>query len=189
MWPQWPWLTLIFNPPWVMIMIHTQQSSRSKIRWFKSWDGNRWMDGQTEGHDKSSILSLTRSIIMCTNANSLWIISRQLEKPVTVLHGIKKLLIYTHTHTCLTAHCLGLPGSASTRKVKPIWILLEQETVSGSGISWATCKSASRSRQTTTPAPHHSVFTGRVPFLPPNHVKALKAYIYIYIYIWHTTHV
>ena len=76
--------------------------------------------------------------------------------------------IYTHTHTCLTALCLGLPGSASTRKVKPIWILLEQETVSGSGISWATCKSASRSRQTTTPAPHHSVFTGRVPFLPPN---------------------
>ena len=24
------------------------------------------------------------------------------------------------------------------------------------------------SRQTTTPAPHHSVFTGRMPFLPPN---------------------
>jgi len=30
----------------------------------------------------------------------------------------------------------GLPGRASTRKVKPIWILLKQETVSGSGISW-----------------------------------------------------
>ena len=29
----------------------------------------------------------------------------------------------------------GLPGSAGTRKVKPIWILLKQETVSGSGIS------------------------------------------------------
>jgi len=25
-----------------------------------------------------------------------------------------------------------------------------------------------RSRQTTMPAPHHSVFTGRMPFLPPN---------------------
>ena len=25
-----------------------------------------------------------------------------------------------------------------------------------------------RSRQITTPAPHHSVFTGRMPFLPPN---------------------
>jgi len=30
--------------------------------------------------------------------------------------------------------------------------------VSGSGISWAICKSASCSRQITTPAPHHSVF-------------------------------
>jgi len=52
----------------------------------------------------------------------------------------------------------GLPGWASTRKVKPIWILLEQEIVSGSGISWAICKSPPISRQITTPAPHHSVF-------------------------------
>jgi len=28
--------------------------------------------------------------------------------------------------------------------------------------------SAPRSRQITTPAPHCSVFTGRMPFLPPN---------------------
>jgi len=65
---------------------------------------------------------------------------------------------HTHTHTRLTALCPGLPGWASTRKVKPIWILLKQETVSGSGISWTVCKSAPRSRQITTPAPHHSVF-------------------------------
>ena len=30
--------------------------------------------------------------------------------------------------------------------------------MSGSGISWAVCKSVPRSRQITTPAPHHSVF-------------------------------
>ena len=30
------------------------------------------------------------------------------------------------------------------------------------------CKSAPRSRQITTPAPHHSVFTGRMPFLLPS---------------------
>jgi len=36
--------------------------------------------------------------------------------------------------------------------------LLEQEIVSGSGISWAICKSAPRSRQITTPESHHSVF-------------------------------
>jgi len=34
---------------------------------------------------------------------------------------------------------------------------MKQETVSGSGISWAICKSAPRSRQITTPTPHHSV--------------------------------
>jgi len=65
---------------------------------------------------------------------------------------------YIHTHTHLTAVCLGLPGWAGSRKVKPIWILLKQEIVSGSGISRSICKSAPRSRQTTTPAPHHSVF-------------------------------
>jgi len=30
------------------------------------------------------------------------------------------------------------------------------------------CKFAHRSSQITTPVPHHSVFTGRMPFLPPN---------------------
>ena len=74
----------------------------------------------------------------------------------------------THTHTRLTALCPGLPRWAGTRKVKPIWILLEQETVSGSGISWAICKSAPHSRQITTPALHYSFFTGQMPFLPPN---------------------
>ena len=65
---------------------------------------------------------------------------------------------YTHTHTRLTALFPGLPRWAGTRKVKPIWILLKQETVSGSGIRWAICKSAPCSRQITKPAPHHSVF-------------------------------
>ena len=64
----------------------------------------------------------------------------------------------THTHTCLTALFPGLPRWAGTRTVKPVSILLKQETVSGSGISWAMCKSAPRARQITMPAPHHSVF-------------------------------
>jgi len=41
---------------------------------------------------------------------------------------------------------------------EPIWILLKQETVSGSGISWAICQSAPCPRQITTPAPHNLVF-------------------------------
>jgi len=37
-----------------------------------------------------------------------------------------------------------------------------------SGISWTICKqSAPHSRQITTPTPHHSIFTGPMPFLIP----------------------
>ena len=79
-----------------------------------------------------------------------------------------QLVLQPHTHTRLTALCPGLPRWAGTRKVKPIWILQKQETVSGSGISWAICKSAPRSRQITTPAPHHSVFYRPDTLPPPN---------------------
>ena len=66
---------------------------------------------------------------------------------------------HTHTHTHpFNGPFPGLPGWAGTRKVKPIWILLKQEIVSGSGIRWTTCTSASRSRQITMPVPHHSFF-------------------------------
>ena len=91
----------------------------------------------------------------------------------------------THTRPFNRPFLLRLPWWAGTRKVKPIWILLKHETASGSGISWAICKSASRFRQITTPAPHHSVFTGR----PTNSVKALKASIlwwYFVIYLQHS---
>ena len=74
---------------------------------------------------------------------------------------------HTHTHTRLMAF-FREPRSAYTRKVKPVWILLKQETVSGSGNSWAIRKSAPISRQITMPAPHHSFSTGRMPFLLPN---------------------
>jgi len=73
----------------------------------------------------------------------------------------------THTHP-FNGPFPGLPRWAGTRKVRSIWILLpkvksvwilqKQVTVSDSGISWAICKSAPRSRQITTPAPGHSVF-------------------------------
>jgi len=75
----------------------------------------------------------------------------------------------TNTHACTRVR-------ARARKVKP-GILLEQQTVSGSGISWAICKSAPRSRQITTPALHYSSFLqARCPSCrPTNSVKALKA--------------
>jgi len=76
----------------------------------------------------------------------------------SVLHTHTHTRTHAHTHTRLTALFPGIPRWAGTRKAKPIWILLEQETVSGSGISWAIRKSAPRSRQITMPAPHFSVF-------------------------------
>ena len=87
---------------------------------------------------------------LCSNTAAYT--SRTYKPIILTLTGTK------HTHNRLTALCPGLPGWAGTRKVKPICILLKQETVNSSGISWAICKSAPRSRQITTPAPHQSVF-------------------------------
>jgi len=79
---------------------------------------------------------------------------------------------YYYYYTCLMASFPGQPGYAGTRKVKPACIKMRQEMMGfgdGSGISWAICKqSAPRSRQITTPTPHHSIFTGRMLFLMPN---------------------
>ena len=76
------------------------------------------------------------------------------------------ILAVVHDHVVIittTLHVFNGPFSGTTQvswyqKGKPIWILLKQETVSGSGISWAICKSAPCSRQITMPAPHHLVF-------------------------------
>jgi len=89
------------------------------------------------------------------------------------------LLVYTHTR--LTALFRDYPGKPVPER--QVWILLKQVTVSGSGISWAICKSAPRFRQTTTPAPHRSVFTGRVPFLPPNQQRQSTEGRFLYTYL------
>jgi len=84
-------------------------------------------------------------------------------------------LIITHTHT----HPFNGSFSRTTRvslyqKGKTN---LDFTEARGSGISGAMCKSASRSRQITTPAPHHSSFlqAGCPSCRPTNSVKALKA--------------
>jgi len=101
------------------------------------------------------------------------------------VHSVSNTASQWHTHPCfqsghphtttttLLLHPLNGLFSRTTwlsphQKGKPFWILL-QDMMGGSGISWTICKSfAPRSRQTTMPVPHHSVFTGRMPFLPPN---------------------
>ena len=62
-----------------------------------------------------------------------------------------------HTHP-FNGPFSGTTWVSRYQKAKPIWILLKQETVSGSAISWAICKSAPRSGKITMPAPRHSVF-------------------------------
>ena len=115
--------------------------------WGSAW-GN-WKGAISPGHGLFGNMQTYFSDCCCGwNNVCLWTLNRWAE--------LYRFNVHTHTHTRLTALCPGLSRWAGTRKVKPIWILLKQETVSGSGISWAICKSAQRSRQITTPAPHHS---------------------------------
>ena len=84
-------------------------------------------------------------------------------------------LSYTHTHTRLTALCPGLPRWASTRKVKPVWILLKHETASGSGISWAimqVCTSLQTDNHTSIPPLLCFLQAGCPSCHPTNSVKA-----------------
>ena len=150
----------------------------------------------------SQSLVLEFNAVLCLSRHLSWLTGRQwhwtlvLSSPgdsgsaglqtgwLPVLHGkqlmtevlaVNSVWLHTHTHP-FNGPFPGLPRWASSRKVKPIWILRKQETVSGSGISWAICKSAPRSRQITTPAPHLSVFlqAGCPSCRPTNSVKALK---------------
>ena len=64
-------------------------------------------------------------------------------------------------HRCADVPRTGISsGTVRHRQSKEASILWShhEETVSGSGISWAIGKSVPRSRQITLPAPHHSVF-------------------------------
>ena len=65
------------------------------------------------------------------------------------------------------------------QKGKPVWILLEQETVSGSGIIWAlghmqVCTSLQTDNHASTP-PLCFLQAGCPSCRPTNSVKALKA--------------
>ena len=73
---------------------------------------------------------------------------------------------YTYKHTHLMALFPGLPRWAGTKKVKLIWILLKQETVSGSGTPYASLQ-LSPDRQ---PHQHPTTlfFSGQMPFLLPS---------------------
>jgi len=68
---------------------------------------------------------------------------------------------YYYYYTSLTAFFPGQPGKAGTKKGKTSLDLNQARNdgvLDGSSISWTICKqSASHSRQTTTPTPHHQI--------------------------------
>ena len=73
---------------------------------------------------------------------------------------IQQQIITTHTHTTILRPSWILSGTIHVswhQKAKTDLDILEQEIVSGSGISWAICKSAPWPRHITTPASHNSV--------------------------------
>ena len=88
-------------------------------------------------------------------------------RPTNSVKALKAQSLSNHTHP-FNGPLSGITQVSQYQKGKTNVDFTEARAVSGSGISWAICKSAHRSRQITTPAPHHSFFTGRMPFLPPN---------------------
>ena len=75
----------------------------------------------------------------------------------------------THTHVLPSSWILsGITQVSWHQKGKTNFYLLEQDIVSGSEISWAISKSAPWPRHISMPASHYSVFSVRMPFLPPN---------------------
>jgi len=107
-----------------------------------------WNDGQT---DKQTSWNDNK-------AHYTW---RNKQKGMTIRlspceHDAIIINVNTHTHTHTTI--LWPSWVSLQQKGKTNLDLLEKEIVSGSGISWAICKSAPWPRYITTPASHHSVF-------------------------------
>ena len=83
---------------------------------------------------------------------------RQTDRRTDTRHTVTYMLQHTHTHTHTHQVSWYQKGKSN----------LDFTEARGSDISWAICKSAPSSREITMPAPHHSVFTGRMPFLSPS---------------------
>ena len=105
------------------------------------------------------------AVLNSTIVNSLFMLSFHIISEVMDA-GCTRARTCTHTHTQLfygpLGFCPGLPSELAPEREnqegKTNLDFLEQEIVSGSGISWAICKSAPSPRQITMPASHHSVF-------------------------------
>ena len=92
----------------------------------------------------------------------------QLSVTIGVTYKIVDTAEHTHTHPFNGP----LSGTTQVSRYQKGKTNLDFIAARDSEWQWhqlAICKSAPRSRQITTPAPHYSsFFTGRMPFLPPN---------------------
>ena len=82
---------------------------------------------------------------------------KTLEFSSTVLSALSRYLAIKHTHP-FNGPLSGTTRVSRYQRGKNQSGFYWSKTVSGSGIIWATCKSAPRSRQIAMPAPHRSVF-------------------------------
>ena len=114
---------------------------------------------------------------ICLKSGDIWIIWH-------IFESGQISTVYTHTR--LTALFLGLPGWAGTRKVKTNLDFTETRDSEWQWHQLGICKSASRSRQITTPAPHHSVFyrPDALAAAQPTASKHWRQCTYIYIHTY-----
>ena len=97
------------------------------------------------------------------------------------LANLQQNCVTSHTHTHTTIYRPSWILSRTTpvsqhQEGKTDLNLVEQEIVSGSGISWAICKSAPHPRQPRQ-HPITQFFTGQMPFLPPNRQCQYKIFL------------
>ena len=127
--------------------MHRQQCFGKYVRCISQWTAIQ-----------SSILSANVPDLQVTTANPSNSISRQRTTIYNRYSAVSTIQLLTHSHAHTFHGPLDFVRDYPVELVpEPIWILLEQETVSGSGISWAICTSAPHPRLITTPATHHSV--------------------------------
>jgi len=91
-------------------------------------------------------------------------------KIATVQMSVSSLVECTQ-NTCTRAFNGSLSGTTRVSRYQKGKTNLDFTEARDSQWQWhqlGHMQIAPRSRQITMPAPHHSVFTGRVPFLPPN---------------------
>ena len=88
--------------------------------------------------------------------------------------------VHAHVHARVSHRCVRVCVCACVRACVRACVCVHAQVShhSVSGISWAICKSAPRSRQIPMPAPHHSVFY-RPDALPAAQPIVLKYVMYV----------